>query len=105
MTIIYTTFPNREKALEICKNLLSEKLIACFNIFQVDSGYWWDGKISQDIEFAAILKTSKLKEQGVFKRLKELHPYSVPAIFSVETENVDMDYKQWLEKSVNNTNS
>ncbi|GAB4306720.1 MULTISPECIES: divalent-cation tolerance protein CutA [Pseudothermotoga] len=105
MIIIYTTFPDREKALEICKNLLLEKLIACFNVFQIDSGYWWDGKVSQDKEFAAILKTSNFKEQEVFKKLKELHPYSVPAIFSVEIKTVDANYKQWLEESLSNTDN
>ncbi len=102
MIIVYTTFPNREKALEVCKNLLLEKLIACFNIFQVDSGYWWDGKVTQDTEFAVIFKTSKLKEHELFKRLKELHPYSVPAIFSVEVETIEENYRRWLERSISN---
>ncbi|MGB9820437.1 MAG: divalent-cation tolerance protein CutA [Pseudothermotoga sp.] len=100
MILIYTTFPTREKALEICRILLSEKLIACFNIFQVDSGYWWEGRITEDKEFGAIMKTSKFREKDVFKRLKQLHPYSVPVILSVEVESVDEDYKQWLQESI-----
>lgn len=100
MIIIYTTFPNEEKALEVCKKLLEERLIACFNIFQINSGYWWNGKITEDNEYAAILKTSKFKEQDLFTRLKELHPYTVPAIFSIEVKNVDKDYQQWLEMNL-----
>ncbi len=98
MIVVYSTFPSKEKAVDVCKKLLEEKLIACFNIFPIASGYWWQGKVVEDNEFSAILKTTRLKEQEVFQRLKELHPYSVPAIFSLEVCKVDKDYQRWLDE-------
>ncbi len=96
MMLIYSTFPTEEKALEICKKLLEEKLIACYNAFPVKSGYWWSGEVIYDTETAVILKTSKTKKEQVFRKLKELHPYSTPAIFSIEVEEVDQSYLSWL---------
>ncbi|AEH51329.1 divalent-cation tolerance protein CutA [Pseudothermotoga thermarum] len=96
MILIYSTFPSEEKALEVCKKLLEEKLIACYNAFPIKSGYWWNGEITYDAETAVILKTSKVKKELVFKRLKELHPYTTPAIFSIEVEEVDQKYLSWL---------
>ncbi len=76
------------------------KAHSLFQHLQVDSGYWWEGRITEDKEFGAIMKTSKFREKDVFKRLKQLHPYSVPVILSVEVESVDEDYKQWLQESI-----
>jgi len=39
MFIIYSTFPNKEKAVEVGKKLLEDKLIGCFNVFPIISGY------------------------------------------------------------------
>ncbi|MGJ8454343.1 divalent-cation tolerance protein CutA [Pseudothermotoga sp. U03pept] len=103
MIIVYSTFPSKEQALDVCRKLLEEKLIACFNVFPVNSGYWWQGKIAEDNEFSVILKTTKLKEKEVFQRIRELHPYFVPAIFSIEVREVDKDYKQWLEETMKKT--
>lgn len=100
MIIVYTTFPNKQKAIEVCKKLLEERLIACFNGFEISSGYWWQNKIVDDTEYSVILKTSKFKEQDLFKKLKELHPYTTPAILSIEVKTVDKDYQQWLEKNL-----
>lgn len=100
MILVYTTFPSKESALEVSKKLLEERLIACFNIFEISSGYWWESKITEDNEYAAVLKTSKLKEQDLFERLKELHPYTVPAILSIEVKSVNKDYQQWLETNL-----
>lgn len=96
MVLIYSTFPTKEDCLKVCKQLLEERKIACFNVFQVQSGYWWQGKIVEDQEWAAILKTDKFKEDEVFRTLKKLHPYTTPAIISIEAKNVDRDYLSWL---------
>lgn len=60
MIIVYTTFPNKQKAIEVCKKLLEERLIACFNSFEISSGYWWQNKIVDDTEYSVILKTIDL---------------------------------------------
>ncbi len=100
MVLVYSTFPSEEKALEICRKLLEEKLIACYNAFPVKSGYWWNGEIVYDNETAVIFKTSKTKKEQAFRKIKELHPYTTPAIFSIEVEETDPNYLSWLVQVV-----
>lgn len=100
MVLIYTTFPTKDDCLRVCKQLLEERKIACFNAFQIQSGYWWQDKIVEDQEWAAILKTDKFKEDEVFEALKKLHPYTTPAIISIEAKKVDKQYLSWLVSTI-----
>ncbi|RKX51681.1 MAG: divalent-cation tolerance protein CutA, partial [Thermotoga sp.] len=54
MFIIYSTFLNKEKAVEVGKKLLEDKLIGCFNVFPIISGYWWKGEMVEDEEVGVI---------------------------------------------------
>lgn len=100
MVIVYSTFPSEEKALEIGRKLLEKKLIACFNAFEIRSGYWWKDEIVEDREWAAFFKTTEENEKKVYEELKKLHPYEVPAIFTLKVENVLPEYLKWLTESV-----
>lgn len=96
MILVYTTFPDWESAERITKKLLERKLIACANLREHKAFYWWQGKIEEDSEIGAVLKTkvdlwSELKEA-----LRELHPYSVPAIIRIDVDHVNKEYLEWL---------
>lgn len=98
MFIIYSTFLNKEKAVEVGKKLLEDKLIGCFNVFPIISGYWWKGEMVEDEEVGVIFKTSEKSVENVFKRLKELHPYDIPAILWVRIDRVSEEYERWIEE-------
>ena len=57
--IIYTTFPDQKTAKKIITGLVCEKLAACGNIFRLHSIYQWQGKIEQEPEHGALIKTQK----------------------------------------------
>ncbi|WP_456418404.1 divalent-cation tolerance protein CutA [Methanocaldococcus infernus] len=97
MIIIYTTFPNMEKAKEVCKALLEKKLVGCVNLRDHLALYWWEGKIEEDEEIGAILKTRDELKDKVIEELKKLHPYSVPAIIWFKV-NANDEYLDWLKK-------
>ena len=98
MILVYSTFPDEESAVKVGNALLEERLIACFNAFEIKSGYWWEGKITHDDEWAVIFKTKESLIDEVFEKIKDLHPYTTPAIFAIPVLKVDEDYKEWLEK-------
>jgi len=100
MVVVYSTFPNEKNAIEIGRKLLEERLIACFNLFHIKSGYWWEGKITEDTEVAALFKTKRENLERVMEEIKRLHPYQVPAIFSFSPESVDESYLKWLTENV-----
>ena len=94
---VYTTFPDEEKAKEIGEHLVREKLAACVNFWPIKSIYTWKGEIQHDQEVAMIIKTRKELYEKVERRLKELHPYEVPAILEIEIGRGLREYLKWIE--------
>lgn len=97
--IVYTTYPNEKTGQKIGEILLKEKLIACYNLFPIKSGYFWQDKKEESEEFVGILKTTKENWQKITKRIKKIHPYKVPCILKFEVE-ANREYYQWVKKSV-----
>jgi len=52
----------------------------------------------EDEEVGVIFKTSEKSVENVFKRLKELHPYDIPAILCVRIDRVSEEYERWIEE-------
>ncbi|NJE05415.1 divalent-cation tolerance protein CutA [Thermococcus sp. M36] len=98
MIFVYTTFPDWESAERVVKALLEKKLIACANLREHKAFYWWQGKIEEDTEVGAILKTSVEKWKELREAIKEMHPYTVPIIARIEVDKVNDEYAEWLEK-------
>ncbi|NJE02433.1 divalent-cation tolerance protein CutA [Thermococcus sp. JdF3] len=98
MILVYTTFPDWESAEKVVKALLEKKLIACANLREHRAFYWWQGKIEEDTEVGAILKTEVEKWRELRDSIKEMHPYEVPVIARIEVDKVNDEYAEWLEK-------
>ena len=96
MTYILTNFSSDASARSICRILMQEKVITAVNIFQHHlTIYPWEGQIHERDEAAAVFKTSLDNKMRLIKRLKELHPYDVPSIVSIDS-NSTADYAAWL---------
>ena len=95
MIFVYVTFSNSKEAKKITTHLLKKRLIACANMFPIQSIYWWKGKIANDREVAAILKTSKKNLKKVESETKKLHSYDTPCIISWSVYP-NFEYKKWL---------
>ena len=94
---IYTTLPDKATTKEIAKTLVNENLVACVNFFPIESIYRWKNKLTEDKEHALIMKTRKSLYRKVEKKLKELHPYEIPAIVSYEIKDGLSDYLSWIK--------
>ncbi len=95
MILIYITNPNRKTAKKISEHLLKKKLIACANIFPIESIYWWDGKLENAKEWAAIVKTNASKYKAIEKEIRKLHPYKVPCIMKIKM-SANKKYEKWM---------
>ena len=71
---VYVTYPNLKEAKKITNHLLKKKLVACANFWPIKSMYWWKGKIENDNEVVAILKTRKENWNKVKTEIKKMHP-------------------------------
>jgi periplasmic divalent cation tolerance protein len=95
--IVLTTFSSAEKAAEIAHVLVEERLIACANVLPaVRSIYRWQGKVHDEAEVLAILKTPAERLARLQQRLRELHPYEVPEMLAVRVEAGWPPYLEWL---------
>ncbi len=99
MLIFYVTFDSDEAAQRICQHLLAQKLIACYNIFAMQSGYFWDGAICREHEFVGLLKTHEALENSVESAIAQLHPYEVPCIMRWRA-TANGAYEDWINNSV-----
>ncbi|MBL4818326.1 MAG: divalent-cation tolerance protein CutA [Deltaproteobacteria bacterium] len=97
MLAIYTLVSNLDQAKKIARALVSEKLAACANIMpNISSTYMWEGELQEESEVAMLLKTSSKLKSKLLKRLRDLHPYDVPAILNTSIE-CNSDYEKWIE--------
>jgi periplasmic divalent cation tolerance protein len=99
--IIYTTISNAEQAEVIAQTLLTEQLVACINMWPINSMYTWNEKIEKTSEIAMLLKTKKVCEAPVYQRLKELHPYECPAIVTLDAKHTNPNFANWVETQTN----
>jgi len=100
-SLIFSTFPSKEKAKEVSRILVEENLIACSTIIPAHlSIYKWEGKVQEDKEFLCIFKTKEKNYEKVEKRLKEIHPYKVPEILMVEVKKGFKEYLKWIDELI-----
>ncbi len=93
---IYITFPTAEDAGRIVGQLLNKKIIACANIYPVQSSYWWEGRIEQAGEVAANVKTTAENWEKLVEEVKASHPDEVPCIVKYEVE-ANPEYEEWVK--------
>ncbi len=94
---IYTTLPDENITQNIADILIKERLVACVNYFPIKSIYRWKGKIEKDDEYAIIMKSKRSLYPVLENRLKELHPYKIPAIVTYKIEKGLDEYLFWIE--------
>jgi len=98
--IVLITTP-KDKAKDIAKFIVQEKLGACVNIISgVESIYWWKGEIETSEESLLIVKTLKEKIVLLIEKVKAIHPYTVPEIVSLNIESGIESYLKWIEDSI-----
>jgi periplasmic divalent cation tolerance protein len=95
--MVYVTFPSKKEAKRIAKILLDKKIVACCNIFQIESMYWWNGKIESDKEFVMIAKTLSKNVKQIKEIAKKEHPYTIPFIGVIDAETNE-EYFEWMKE-------
>ena len=96
--IVIMTTPNKEEAIKIIRTLLEERLIACANIINfVSSFFWWQGKIRKEKEILVIMKSNQTLFKRLSKRVTELHSYDIPEILALPIVNGSQSYLDWMK--------
>jgi periplasmic divalent cation tolerance protein len=96
--IVLMTASNKEEAIKIVRILLEEKLVACANMIEaVSSFYWWKGTIEEDKEVLVIMKSHKNLFQKISSRIIKLHSYDVPEILAIPIVDGSSSYLDWMK--------
>jgi periplasmic divalent cation tolerance protein len=95
--LVFTTLPTADKAAEVAKLLVEERLAACANLLPaVRSIYHWQGKLHDENEVLVLLKTRAEHLERLKLRILELHPYELPEVLAVPVEAGYQPYLEWL---------
>ena len=92
-----STFPDRETAQRISKDLVSEKFAACANILPaIESVYRWKDRLETGNETLVFFKVSEDRQSAFQEKLRSLHPYEVPEIIFIPVAGGLPEYLRWV---------
>lgn len=95
--LVLVTAPTAEKAAELARALVDERLAACGNVVPgLRSIYRWEGKVQEDAEALLLLKTTRARFEALRDRVLALHPYQVPEVIAVPVEAGSAAYLGWI---------
>lgn len=99
--VVLMTAPSQEKAAQLARALVDEKLAACVNLVpQVRSIYRWEGAVHDEAEVLLIAKTTADRFAALKARVLALHPYQVPEVIRLEVADGHGPYLDWVRESV-----
>jgi periplasmic divalent cation tolerance protein len=75
-----------EAAERIARTLVTEKRAACISLTPVTSVCTWKDALQMDDEVTLVIKVSRDGVAKLRERLRELHPYDLPEIVTLEVD-------------------
>jgi len=95
------TCSSRGEAQKIAKAVLTKKLAACVNIIgDLDSRYWWRGRLESARECLLLIKTTRTRVRAVTTAVKAAHTYEVPEVIFLPIVAGERRYLKWIGASV-----
>ena len=96
--MLLTTAPSRDEATKIARLLIDEKLAACVQLMPIESFYVWEGKTQNEAEILLLAKTRTALFDPAMRRIKDVHPYSVPEIVGTQFLAGFKPYLDWISE-------
>lgn len=101
MILIKTTVKDTGIIKLIISELLNKKYATCINIINnVESHYLWNNKLVKDKESILFIKTISKNEEIIYKVIKDFHDYDIPEIITINIQNVDVNYLNWMKQNI-----
>jgi periplasmic divalent cation tolerance protein len=100
-TLVLVTAPDMTTARELAKAALESRLAACANLFpQVESHYWWQGKLEASAEVLMVFKTTSERLADLEQLIISRHPYDTPEFISLPITHGNPRYLNWIQQSL-----
>jgi periplasmic divalent cation tolerance protein len=98
--LVFVTFADADNAARIGRTLVEERLAACVNVIPgMRSIYEFGGKLCDETEALALIKTRRSLFPALRDRVATLHAYQVPEIIAVSLDEGHTPYLEWLVSS------
>ena len=93
--LIITTENDKRNAYKLANLLLEDKLIPCVTFKNIESCFWWRGKVNQSTEVQLMIKCKKENVNKVCNKIAEWHSYEVPEIIYFPV-SANKNYHHWV---------
>jgi periplasmic divalent cation tolerance protein len=101
VVVAITTLPPEADADAFVRALLDARLVACGTVLPgARSIYRWQGRIEEAAESVLLLKTTEGRLPALRERLPSLHPYDVPELLVVASDDGLPSYLAWVQEQV-----
>jgi periplasmic divalent cation tolerance protein len=95
--IALVTAPDLKTARSLAKAALEKRLVACANLIpQIESHYWWQGKIEKGAEVLIVFKTTRTRISALEKLILAKHPYDTVEFVVLTIGSGSKKYLQWI---------
>ena len=95
--VVLVTMPTAERAAELARALVEERLAACGNVVPgLRSIYRWEGRVVDEPEVLLVLKTTAARFEALRDRVLALHPYPVPEVLALPVDAGSAAYLAWV---------
>lgn len=99
--VVLITANTAGEAQRIAALLLEQRQAACVNIIpEVDSRFWWEGRLDSAQASLLIVKTRASRLPEIIKSVKGIHGNTVPEIIALPITGGNQDYLEWLGREV-----
>ncbi|MDY6833685.1 MAG: divalent-cation tolerance protein CutA [Chloroflexota bacterium] len=99
--VVFITTASRDEAQSISNILIEKRQVACVNIVpQVDSVFWWEGRVESEQECLLIAKTKTSVLNSVIDIVKQVHSYDVPEVIALPIVGGNGDYLNWINEEI-----
>lgn len=104
LQIVLVTAPDLDVARRLAKSVLEARLAACVNLIpQIESHYWWQGKIDSGGEVLILIKTTVAQIPELERAVLSRHPYDTAEFVVLSASGVTEKYWRWIQDSVAQT--
>ncbi|WP_341793602.1 MULTISPECIES: divalent-cation tolerance protein CutA [unclassified Rickettsia] len=99
--IILTTTNSRKILDEIINILLDMNLASCIQIEDIKSYFKWEGKLTSEKEYRAIIKAKSDNYKKIEEIIVKIHNYEVPQIIKIDIDDGLKAYLNWISSEGN----
>jgi len=85
-----------QEAQRIADSLLEQRLVACVEMMEVQSKYWWQKRLEEAHEVKLIMQSVAEHFEKIENEVVKLHSYDTPVLQQIPMTNLTAKAKKWL---------